>query len=857
MKDQSKKPLLAWPGKSPKTENEPFHPAAYHMLDVMAVAEIMVRDWVLETRLKKVLILLVGLHDLGKLTPEFRAMLMEGADAPVWSHWETSEAILYAIDDVLSAYLPGKIQAREELYAAIAGHHGRPSKKNKQRDVIRMAEKKLPGSETLSHSREFLLELIDLLDIKPCEPMTWVKARFQSWLLAGLTSTSDWIGSNTDWFKSEKPKWTVPEYWKIAREKAQIAVEQTGIKKGRALEGRILNFDRLHPMQQACTEIGFSDGSTDGPTLVLIEDETGAGKTEAALLTARNMMLAGKGNGLYFGLPTMATANSMFSRCVAPVDRMIEKPSLVLAHGKSKLSDGFRPVITGEVRRQGYDDVSGTSWLADDRRKALLAQVGIGTIDQVLISVMPARHTVMRHWGLLGKILIVDEVHEMGDPYMNVALQKVLAMHASRGGSAILMTATLPVPQKRELIEAFTGKDNLLPAEKETLYPCLTVINEGRAVVREVAAVDRGRPDVPVRRIGTPETAIDLLVEKTRGGSACVYIRNSVDDAIAAVDALHRRGIKADLLHARFALCDRKRIEDVLAARLGKSGSNEDRRGYVLVSTQVVESSLDLDFDVMVSDLAPMAAIIQRTGRLWRHMAERPAEHRPVNTPVLYLVSPDPDIITGPNWLPDVIGSGGYTYSRVDTWRTVATLLKVGCISAPHGLRDLINPVHGNDPIKAPDILVKADQSRNNEDKRKEVAGYHNTMDLKKGYRAEGGGRDDDEIRTRLGQPQTVLAIARKAEDGKIMPYAKDATGMAAWMLSDVSAATHKFNKIRLPDQFNPEIVKAKKIWPRARREHVRICVVDPDGIISEGLEYHSDRGLVFTAPLQTERGGS
>ena len=851
MKDRSETPLLAWPGKSPETENEPFHPAAYHMLDVMAVAEILARDWVPEVRLKNATLLLVGLHDLGKLTREFRAMLMEGADAPGWSHWETSEAILYALDDVLSEYLPGKIQAREELYAAVAGHHGRPPTKDKQ-DVIRVAKRKLPGSATLSHSRKFLRELIDLLNIEPCEPVSLKKARCLSWQLAGLTSTADWIGSNTDWFKPEKPNWTVPEYWKVARKKARVAVGQTGIKKGRALDGRILDFDRLHPMQQACAKVEFYDGAT----LVLIEDETGAGKTEAALLTARRMMLAGKGDGLYFGLPTMATANSMFSRCVATVGRMIENPSVVLAHGKSKLSDRFRPVVTGEARRQGHD-VSGTSWLADDRRKALLAQVGIGTIDQVLISVIPARHTVMRHWGLLGKILIVDEVHEMGDPYMNVALQKVLAMHASRGGSAILMTATLPTPQKRELIEAFTGKDNLLPAEKENLYPCLTVINGGRAVVREVAAVDRGRPDVPVRRIGSPEAAIDLLVEKSRGGAACVYIRNSVDDAIAAVDALHRRGINADLLHARFALCDRKRIEDALAGRLGKSGSDEDRRGYVLVSTQVVESSLDLDFDVMVSDLAPMAAIIQRTGRLWRHMAERPADHRPVDAAVLYLVSPDPDIITGPNWLPDVIGSGGYTYSRVDTWRTAATLLKAGCISAPHGLRDLINPVHGDDPIKAPDVLEKADQSRNNEDKRKEVAGYHNTMDLKKGYRAEGGGRDDDEIRTRLGQPQTVLTLARTAADGTIMPYARAATGRAAWMLSEVSAATHKFKNIGLPDQSDPEVMKAKKVWPKTRGNHVRICVVDPDGMICEGLEYHSDRGLVFGPSLQTGHGGS
>ncbi|MXZ00803.1 CRISPR-associated helicase Cas3' [Candidatus Poribacteria bacterium] len=722
MKDQSETSLLAWPGKSRKRESDPRHPAAYHMLDVMAVAEILAKDWALEARLKKAFVLLVGLHDLGKLTPEFRAMLEEGADAPVWCHWETSEAILYALDDILAEYLPGKQQAREELYAAVAGHHGRPSQKDKKADVDRMA-KKLCGSLTLADSRYFLLELIDLLGVEPCDPMPKaIPAKLLSWLLAGQASVADWIGSNTDWFKPKDPNWTIAEYWEIARKKARIAVEQAGLEKGRALDGCILDFDQFHPMQQVCKEIEISEG----PTLVLIEDETGTGKTEAALLTAQRMILAGKGDGLYFGLPTMATANSMFSRCVATVGRMIDNPSLVLAHGKSKLSEQFRSVAAGEARQLGYD-VSSTAWLADDRRKALLAQVGVGTIDQVLSAVMPAKHTTMRHWGLLGKILVVDEVHEMGDPYMMVALRKVLAMHASCGGSAILMTATLPVRQKRELIEAFTGKDNLLPSEKENFYPCLTVISRDQADAREVATVDCGRPDVLVQRIKAPEAAVNLIAEKSRAGSACVWIRNSVDDAIAAVEDLRRSGIDADLLHARFALCDRKRIEDALVARLGKSGSDDTRRGYVLVATQVVESSLDLDFDVMVSDLAPMAAIIQRAGRLWRHMAERPADARPVDVPILYLVSPDPDIVTGPDWLPETIGTGGYTYSRLDTWRTADTLLKVGRISVSHGLRDLINPVHGDDPIDAPDVLATADQPRNNEDKNKEVSGYHNT----------------------------------------------------------------------------------------------------------------------------------
>src|SRR5690606_33794531 len=169
----------------------------------------------------------------------------------------------------------------------------------------------------------------------------------------------------------------------------------------------------------------------DGPVLAVIEDETGAGKTEAALILAHRMMQAGKGRGIYFALPTMATSDAMFARAGDVVGRMLTAPTLTLAHGRAALSDGFRDLVASGQR--GEDAPSCTGWLAESRRRALLADVGVGTVDQALLSVLPVRHQTLRHFGLSSKILIVDEVHEMGEPYIGRELERLLQMHRAAG----------------------------------------------------------------------------------------------------------------------------------------------------------------------------------------------------------------------------------------------------------------------------------------------------------------------------------------------------------------------------------------------------------------------------------------
>ena len=291
-------------------------------------------------------------------------------------------------------------------------------------------------------------------------------------MLSGLTVQADWIGSNPEWFGPQDAGTPIDLYWNQALARAETAIVAAGLHCARpSPEGavRVLPATTaLRPMQAAVAEIDLPDG----PLLVLIEDATGAGKTEAALILAARMMAAGKGDGFFFALPTMATSNAMLARLEGIVPRLFDgRPALALTHGRAGMNELFRQI----QGRDGSDPGGGPScgsWLADDRRRILLADVGVGTIDQALMAVLPTRFNTLRLRALSGHILIVDEAHEF-DPYMEAQLQRLLQFHAMLGGSAIVMTATLPLGMRAGYARAFQkGLGIRRPPDVEgTAYP--------------------------------------------------------------------------------------------------------------------------------------------------------------------------------------------------------------------------------------------------------------------------------------------------------------------------------------------------------------------------------------------------
>lgn len=809
--------ISSWPGKSaPDGGHE--HPAVFHMLDVAAVADILLVHQDFPEPLRQSLIFLVALHDLGKIGEMFRTMIRSG-EAQVLPHWQVTEFYLNKLDAQLASILGSNTRIRALLYAATAGHHGRPPDLDMRR-ADRLLSGRLRGG--LRDVPEVVTSLGLLWPEASLHSLSWEEAIQLSWWLPGLVSAADWIGSNSEWFPAEPRDLSISEYMVLARSKARIAVTASGYGCAKVGSTRLFDF-ALRPMQLACAEIPLPVG----PMLAVIEEDTGAGKTEAAMLLAQRMLLEGKAQGIFMALPTMATSDAMFRRARDTVGRLFTTaPSLTLAHGRSGLSEDYAGLHGAAAMHT--EDVTCTDWLADDRRRALLSDVGVGTIDQALLSAVPTRFNTLRHFGLSSKLLIVDEVHEMGDPYMGRLLEELLRMHNAAGGSAILMTATLPLVQRQRLMEIYGT------APSTTGYPCLS-LSSGHVVMPLQKAAPKG--DVFVERIDTAR-ALDVLTAGVAAGAACVWVRNAVDEAIAAIEALRARGVNADLLHARFTLEDRKRIETCQVGRFGRNG--EGRAGKVLVGTQVVESSLDLDFDVMVSDLAPMASLIQRAGRLWRHMDLRPAQCRPVAGPLLHVVSPDPADVRDERWLNPELGGGGFVYALEDMWRTAHELFARGRISAPFELRNLIEAVHGESGVDLPPALdASALESFGKQLSQRGLANQ-NIIRHAAGYRNGGAAGDDRTYPTRLGVEQLVLVLARQ-EAGQLVPLSAK-----GWAYSEVSASRKRLERLPLPDQDHPDIAAHTRHWPAWKRQQSCFCVVDDKGAICEGLGYSPDCGLMF-----------
>lgn len=675
-----------------------WHPLAYHCLDVAAVADLLLERWprrlnrmaailgVDAGALRPLIVLLIALHDSGKLAPEFQAKSVlgplgssRGPPPPGVRH----DAIGYdlmqkddhwpAFETILEQYLKSRGGTLkiciQPLWAAVTGHHGEPA--------METGCYKFPNAEK-NALREMLEAFADLFP--PCgEPLTFngKQAKRLSWLLAGLTNVSDWIGSNECWFQYHPPTLSVSGYWLEAKRRAAVALDECGIlpspSPSSVSASELLSHitGELSPLQQEALKCEIPDG----PVLAVIEDVTGAGKTEAALLLTARLMADRRATGLFFGLPTMATANAMYERFSESYRRLFHSnahPSLVLAHGKRALHEGFREsilqakinddVTTGADRNAKPDtlaDVTASAacaaWIADDRRKAFLADVGVGTIDQALLGVLPSRFHVLRLWGLAERVLIVDEAHSF-DSYLSRELETLLEFHAALGGSAIVLSATLSTEALGRIVAAYQrglGVDS----EPQTVnaYPLLTLV--GASAERHVAVGTRAElaRDLAVRCISTTDEAVRHVIDMSRRGATVAWIRNAVDDCIDAQGMLRDAGLEPILLHARFAMGDRLAIEAEVQRRLGKNSSPDTRRnadgtGVVVMGSQILEQSLDYDVDAMVTDLAPVDMIIQRAGRLWRHPWRNNDRPISVDERSLMLLTPDPDNVQDKDW---------------------------------------------------------------------------------------------------------------------------------------------------------------------------------------------------------------
>ncbi len=655
-------------GKSNRERNDDlWHPLVHHMLDVAACAEAILEREPASTRklyaqdlgftsyeeAKPWLLSLISLHDLGKASPTFQSLWDEGAARVkqyglTWRrkpdyvpHGFVTQLALEEIQP-LSAQL-----AREALrYAAdaVGCHHGLRALPTE----LDIGDLELGTGAWEEVRQELVAAVLKLFGTDGTQaPEVADLSSGAFYRLAGLTSFADWLGSNETFFEFVAPVSDMTNYYQEALTKARRTLDQIGWRARKALREAATPFDtvpfdadgktyRPRPLQQAVIEL--LEECTE-PTLLLIEAPMGEGKTEAAFYAHIRLQQALGHRGMYVALPTRATGNAMFKRTIGflaglgrsdPVD-------LQLLHGATLLNDDYvqlRLRAIGEARvPDARHAVSAQEWFSHKKR-ALLSEYGVGTVDQALLSVLPIKHNFVRLWGLGNRTVVIDEVHAY-DTYTGSLIETLLSWLYALGSSTIVMSATLPKERRDAMLRAYGATD--LP--QGVSYPRVFKVAGGRVTPKSFDADPERRIALALHttRVEVSTLVPQVLANVQEGGCAACLV-NTVERAqqlyLALAERAREHGVELYLFHARYPAEQRQRIEEQVLSLFGKDSARPEKA--ILIGTQVLEQSLDLDFDVMFTDLAPLDLVLQRAGRVWRHKRDNRSPNQ--TQPQLYVM---------------------------------------------------------------------------------------------------------------------------------------------------------------------------------------------------------------------------
>jgi len=845
-------------GKAKKDSSQDvadYHLLAYHCLDVAAVGALLLSPEKQMTKdlaeflelppeqLQRLFVFCLCLHDLGKFASAFQKLYNARND-----HLLTPECPkeydgrdyrhdrmgLFFWQELVHGDLPALFgfpacESRDKercfdslmvIMNCVLGHHGQPININNPRSIKAYTE-----PHNLTAVSDFVTDLILLMQpiiiIERFKSPEWRRRLEQvSWQLAGVAVLADWIGSSSDHFKYHTEPMPLTDYWLIAQETAQVALASTDLDQA----------PRVRPFQSIEAHYGFAPTPLQKwaetveidstPQLFILEDVTGAGKTEAALALTHRLMETGAADGFYFGLPTMATSNAMFSRIASHYRQMLDgqekQPSIVLAHGAREMNALFREAVLASQtmdRRYSSNDETASiqcnQWLADSRKKALLAPVGVGTLDQALLAVLPRRHQSLRLLGLNRKVLIFDEVHA-ADEYMFELLESLLSLHLHQGGSVILLTATLSQKQREKLTAIWLKSAGLSIARLQNFhFPLATKVSiSARESVQETPLDSREDVSrtVAVEFVKNTDACIQLILDAVALGQCVVWIRNTVNDAIEAyqrVIALLDKPENCLLFHSRFVLQDRKNTEDRVLECFGKPSDGDVRKGKVLIATQVFQESLDADADVMISDICPIDDLIQRAGRLHRHTRDnRGVYQRAIKdarpSPVLYIHAPEWPENPASDWLSKDFLTTQYVYrSPGRLWLGMRELKTLGRIQMPTDARQLIESVYSDAAYdQIPETLKRQENELVGDERSKAAKANSQLLRWQEyGYcdrSSEHWYEDNTDISTRHSDIETVeVLLLRVTKSGQLAPWVDDPD--FAIQLSTVKLSKNKY----------------------------------------------------------------
>lgn len=601
--------------------------------------------------------LLAACHDIGKVSPTFYLKIRKNCKTDHLPPLTCSD-----FDDLKESmwdghagvsYVAAQAMGMPEVLAEVLGqHHGhRPNVGGKKADC------EVFGGPPWQRERELLVKALkEAFQSDWPEDVTPSQAR----LLAGLTSVADWIGSGPH-FEDPTQDW---------RPRITEALAEAGFVPPLLVSG--LTFFDVFGFAPRGIQSELAEHMT-GPGVYILEAPMGQGKTEAALYAAYRLLDAGLASGIYFALPTQLTSNKLYERFVPFLQNILQEDCI---HQQGLLLHGMAWLMQTQMGEEGQ---SGGAWFQQAKR-GLLAPFAVGTVDQALMAVMNVKHGFVRAFGLAGKVVILDEVHSY-DLYTGTILQQLVSQLREWGCTVIILSATLTQARREQLLQAQVTRQD---------YPLISAlpVNADTATERPVEAPPSRQ--ISIQQAGKDSEAMDEALRRAEAGQQVLWIENTVAEAQAVYQMLAARaahlGVACGLLHSRFTHRHRQLNEQHWVDLFGKNGwQKRHQQGRILVGTQVLEQSLDIDADFLVSRFAPTDLLLQRLGRLWRH-ADTP---RPAHAvPEMWLLAPDLNRAIADPYR--AFGSTAAVYSPYVLCRSLQSWQDLTQINLPAGIRPLL-----------------------------------------------------------------------------------------------------------------------------------------------------------------------
>lgn len=643
-----------------------------------------------------------------------------------------------------------------------------------------------------------------------------------SWQLSGLSLMGEGLAIGR--VRVEGPG-GLATAWSTMRERVLGPLERHGMLPHRPSReraaGELFPYIRTPTSLQAlASELKLAPG----PQLILIEEASGGGKTEAAIILAHRLVTMGRGESITFALPWAAAPKVVQQRALDVQSLLFE------ADGRASLSPNRwnrRDLLADDQSTLGGDADPGRvlldGFLGDPRKRALWAPIGGDTLDQVLLAALPARFSGLRLLALSRSVLVIDQL-QASDENAIRWLASLLELHAAVGGSAIISTSALSRDTRARLTAPFLRAAGPVQMVDRGQYPRVTHASAHGLSEKAVEHADPSKHGLRIHIVDQESAALNRVVEAQRAGLAACWVRNSVEAAIVAyAHAVRTAGPeRVILVHERFTIGDRLDIERACTARFGRGSSADARAGWLVIATSSIEPR-DLDFDVMVSDLAPIEVLLDRAGRVHRH--RRTIDGAPTDGEdgrgerVLTVVSPPWTETPSPSWVAERLPESAGAYAEHGTlWLTLRTLRGLNDPIFPEDVPRLLESVYGEDAMEAIPHALWQSKARLGVEPQNELEALRQVPLLPTPSRIPANVvREGWTTPSRLGPEYSILRLARVV-GGVVMPLYGSPTG--GWELSELSVPSAWIAR-RVTGGLEAEISTAEALMA----DHGRYCV--------------------------------